>query len=186
MVVLSALFAAGMAIGGYISIPIGPVPVVLYNLFIFLAALLLGSKWGLLSVAVYLLCGSLGFPVFSGGGAGLAHLLGPTGGFLLGFLPAVWIGGFISEKGEYSILKSTIALVISALVVYACGVPWLKFSTRITWGEAFLAGMAPFLVIDAIKIAAAVIVQKAINPVWRFFITGQRNDQNKESEPEIS
>ncbi|RLC01276.1 MAG: biotin transporter BioY, partial [Deltaproteobacteria bacterium] len=84
MTVYASLFAALIAAGAYISVPIGPVPIVLQNLFVFLAGLLLGSKWGLACVGVYLLAGACGLPVFAGGTGGIARFAGPTGGYLLG------------------------------------------------------------------------------------------------------
>ena len=104
MLIFSALFAAFIAIGAHIIIPIGPVPFVLSNFFVFLAALLLGHKWGVLSVSIYLLCGIIGLPVFSKGGAGIAHLLGPTGGYLCAYIPAVWAGGMISKNNTLSLI----------------------------------------------------------------------------------
>jgi biotin transport system substrate-specific component len=86
MMVYASLLAALTAATALISIPVGDVPVVLYNFFILLMGLLLGRRWGTASIAVYLLAGSLGLPVFAGGKGGLAILLGPTGGYLIGFL----------------------------------------------------------------------------------------------------
>ncbi|MBN2442219.1 MAG: biotin transporter BioY [Spirochaetales bacterium] len=178
MLVFSALFAACIAIGSYIAIPFGPIPFVLSNFFIFLASLLLGSKWGLLSVSIYLLCGIIGLPVFSQGGAGIAHLLGPTGGYLFGYLFAVWTGGFIAERGKYSILRSGIAVIVAALLIYVVGVPWLKIQTGMTWDKALLAGMIPFLIPDGIKIIAAILIQKAIRPVWNLYMSDRKNAGN--------
>ena len=84
--VYASLLAALTAAGGYIQLPIGPVPIVLQNLFVLVAGLILGPRWGLTSMGIYLLLGLVGFPVFAGGKGGLAHLMGPTGGYLLGFL----------------------------------------------------------------------------------------------------
>jgi len=93
----TSLMAALIAVGAYIAIPIPivPVPIVLQNLFVLLAGLLLGSRWGLASMGLYLLAGSIGLPVFSGGRGGLAHFLGPTGGYLIGFAVEAWLVGFI-------------------------------------------------------------------------------------------
>src|SRR3972149_8733623 len=96
--VLASLWAALTAVGAYIHVPIGPVPIVLSTLFVLLSGLLLGSRWGLTSMCLYLLVGAIGMPVFAGGKGGLAHFLGPTGGYLFGFLFASWITGFISER----------------------------------------------------------------------------------------
>lgn len=176
MPVLSALFAASIAIGAYIIIPFNPVPFVLSNFFVLLAALFLGSKWGLVSVGLYLLCGTMGLPVFSKGGAGIAHLLGPGGGYLFGFLPAVWAGGFISERGGYSMIKSIPAATVATLLIYVCGIPWLKVQTGMTWGNALIAGMLPYLFFDSIKAGAAVAARKALNPVWSHFMKKDEDD----------
>lgn len=77
MTVYSSLMAALIAVGSFIAVPIGPVPIVLQNLFVMLAGLLLGSRWGLASVGLYLLAGVCGLPVFSGGGTGIGHFFGP-------------------------------------------------------------------------------------------------------------
>ena len=95
--VAGAAFTALTAVGAYISIPIGPVPIVLQNFFVILAGLLLGPVRGLVSVTVYLLIGAVGLPVFAGGTGGIGHFFGPTGGYLVGFLPAVFLTGLISH-----------------------------------------------------------------------------------------
>jgi biotin transport system substrate-specific component len=97
MTVYASLMAALVAAGAYLAIPIGPVPIVLQNLFVFLSGLLLGPRWGAASIGVYLLAGSLGLPVFAGGVGGIGRFVGPTGGYLLGFLPAVYVIGWISN-----------------------------------------------------------------------------------------
>ncbi|MGD9200475.1 MAG: biotin transporter BioY, partial [Chitinispirillia bacterium] len=101
--IFTALFAALMVMGTYIRIPIGPVPVVLTNFFIFLAGLFLGSWWGMASVGLYLLMGALGLPVFSSGG-GIAIFAGPTGGFLVGYLSAVFLCGLPALSKNKSIV----------------------------------------------------------------------------------
>ncbi|MDQ1330177.1 MAG: biotin transport system substrate-specific component, partial [Thermodesulfobacteriota bacterium] len=93
MMAYASLLAALTAVGAYIAIPVGPVPIVLQSLFILLAGLLLGSTWGVAGVGIYLLAGAFGLPVFAGGAGGIGRFLGPTGGYLLGFLPAVYIIG---------------------------------------------------------------------------------------------
>ena len=98
--VFASLLAAFTAAGAFIAIPIGPIPIVLQNLFIFLSGLLLGPRWGAASVGIYLLAGVCGLPVFAGGTGGPARLIGPTGGYLMAFLPAVWLIGAISARGR--------------------------------------------------------------------------------------
>jgi biotin transport system substrate-specific component len=167
MLVFASLLAALMTAGAYISIPVGPVPVVLQNMFVFLAGLLLGARWGLASVGVYLLAGACGLPVFAGGMGGIGRIVGPTGGYLIGYLPAVFIIGYLSRKGAARIGIDIIAMVCGTLVLYACGVAWLKTLTGMPWPKALAVGMYPFLVGDALKIAAAAAIAKAIRPIIR-------------------
>ena len=170
MIVFASLLAALMAAGAYLAIPIGPVPIVMQNMFVFLAALLLGARWGLSSVAVYLLAGACGLPVFAGGMGGIGRIIGPTGGYLVGYLPAVFLAGFISEKGGGRIVVDVLAMICGTLVLYACGVSWLKILTGMDWLKALAAGMFPFLIGDAVKIAAAALIAKSLRPIIR--VTG--------------
>lgn len=167
MIVFASLLAALMAAGAFLAIPIGPVPIVMQNMFVFLAGLLLGSRWGLASVAVYLLAGACGLPVFAGGMGGIGRLVGPTGGYLVGYLPAVFLLGFISEKASARIAFDVVAMICGTIVLYACGVSWLKILTGMTWAKALAVGMYPFLIGDALKIAAAALIAKALRPVVR-------------------
>jgi biotin transport system substrate-specific component len=165
MTVYAALMAALMAAGAYIAIPVGPVPIVLQNLFIMLAGLLLGPRWGTVSVGVYLLAGAFGLPVFSGGSGGLARFAGPTGGYLLGFLPAVYLIGLISRRKRRRALWDVLAMVLGTALIYALGVSWLIVWTHMGLQKALAAGVLPFLVGDALKIAAAVPIARALRPV---------------------
>jgi len=165
MVVLASLMAALMAVGAYIHIPIGPVPIVLTNLFVLLAGLLLGSRWGLASAGLYLLVGAIGLPVFYGGKGGLAHILGPTGGYLFGFVLSAWLTGFISERFRHSMVGGIIAVIFGSLVIYGLGVPWLKTITKMTWAKALTVGMIPFLLGDALKAAVAIVLARAVRPM---------------------
>jgi len=165
MTVFASLMAAMTAAGAYIAIPIGPVPIVLQNLFVLLTGLLLGPRWGIASVGVYLLAGVFGLPVFAGGTGGIGHLAGPTGGYLLGYLPAVAAVGWISAKGGGKIVTDIAALCAGALIVYAAGLPWLAWITGMPAGKAVAVGMLPFLPGDALKIAAAVPIARSLRPV---------------------
>ncbi len=175
--VYAALFAALIAIGAFVAIPIGPVPIVLQNMFVLLAGVLLGARWGTASVGIYLVAGICGLPVFAGGTGGIGRIIGPTGGYLIGYLPAVWLAGWISEKGRHRLAGNLMAMVLASAVVYALGVPWLKWVTGLSWAKAAAAGMLPFLPGDALKIVAAVPVVRAIKPIIddRLMPTGPDN-----------
>jgi len=163
--VYASLFAALMAAGAYMAIPIGPVPIVLQNMFVFLSGLLLGSRWGLTSVAVYLLAGIVGLPVFAGGTGGIGRIFGPTGGFLIGYLPVVFLVGRMAERLPRRMVWDVAAMAAGAMVLYACGVSWLAAVTGLPPAKALALGMVPFLPGDALKIAAAALIARAVRPV---------------------
>lgn len=186
--VYSSLMAALIAAGAYIIIPIGPVPISLQTLFVLLAGLLLGRKWGTASVAIYILSGALGFPVFSGGTGGISRLFGPTGGYLIGFIPAVYIVGSISEMFKQKILGDIFAMIIGTFVIYCFGISWLQIVSKLSFQKSLVLGMYPFLIGDVIKIAAAISIIKAIRPIINKFLmpVGFDHEFNKRSAPESS
>ena len=163
--VLTSLMAALAAVGAYIHIPIGPVPIVLTTLFVLLSGLLLGSRWGLASMGLYLLVGAIGMPVFAGGKGGVAHFFGPTGGYLLGFPLAAWLTGLISERSRGFLIWEIISVIIGSLAIYGLGVPWLKMVTQMPWLKSFLVGMVPFLIGDLVKASVAIILARAVRPI---------------------
>lgn len=166
--VLACLFAALISVGAYIAVPLPgtPVPIVLQNLFIMLAALLLGPVWGLAATLVYLALGALGLPVFAGGTGGFARFLGPTGGYLVGFVPSVPVMALISRLGaRRRWWRDTLALLAGSLIVYACGLPWLRIAIQGSWEKTAAAGLLPFLPGDAIKIALAALLSGRLAPL---------------------
>ena len=167
MVVLASLMAALTAVGAYIYVPIGPVPIILSTLFVILSGLLLGSRWGLTSMALYLLVGAIGLPVFAGGKGGFAHFMGPTGGYLFGYLFASWIAGFLSERSRGRMIVDIFAVITGSLVLYAVGVPWLKMITQMSWTKALMVGVLPFLIGDAIKASVVLILARSVRPILR-------------------
>ncbi len=173
--VYSSLMAALVAAGAFIAIPIGPVPIVLQNMFVLLTGLLLGRKWGLATIAVYLLAGGLGLPVFSAGRGGFAHFASPTGGYLVAYLIVVYLVGWITEITQErnrdhqtrQFVTDIVAMIIGSVVVYAIGVPWLKAVTGMPWSKAVAVGALPFLVGDLVKVVAAALIARIIRPAIR-------------------
>lgn len=146
----SSLFAVLIVLGSYISIPLPftPVPLTLQLFFILLAGSLLGSYYGFLSVLLYEILGILGFPVFAGGQAGLSVLLGPTGGYLFGFLIAPVIIGLLYRKNKKLLIPG---LILAILEIHLFGITYLSFNLRISLSRAFLIGSLPFLLLDFVK-----------------------------------
>jgi biotin transport system substrate-specific component len=98
---------------------------------------------------------------------GIGRIVGPTGGYLLSYLPAVFLIGFISKKGARRSLYDVVAMICGSFVVYACGVTWLKMLTGMSWAKTLAVGMYPFLLGDALKIAAAAVIAKTVRPAMR-------------------
>lgn len=153
-IALVGLFAALTAVGAVFSIPVGPVPFTLQLLFTLLAGAMLGSRLGALSQITYVLIGLAGLPVFSGRGAGLGHLLGTTGGFLIGFIAGAWLTGWVLERfhrgpGKPALWITALAMAAGIVVVYVFGLGWLG------WHLGGLAPavsvMVPFMFVDAVK-----------------------------------
>lgn len=155
MPVLASLFAALISVGAYVVIPIGgsPVPIVLQNAFILLSGLVLGPFWGVVAVFIYLIAGVLGLPVFSGGGKGLAVLLGPTGGYLASYPFVAVFVGFFTRWDFIKLWHTYLVLTIAVFFWYVGGVLGLRFALDISWTKAVGMGVLPFLIGDGIKVA---------------------------------
>lgn len=152
-------FSAFLAAGSWISIPFIPVPITLQTLFLFIAAGVMG-RYAVAPVALYLVMGALNFPVFHGGTAGIGVFLGPTGGYLLGFLPAALLSGIGFEHS--SRIARCGGMAVGLISLYGCGVAWLWFSSGLTLATALLLGAAPFIPGDILKSALAYAVTDRI------------------------
>lgn len=141
-----------------IPIPISPVPISLTVLTAFMAAYLLGWKKGCIAYLIYLLLGLVGVPVFSNFTAGPAKLLGPTGGYLIGFIFMILISGFFFEKFQRKLLPSILGMVLGLAVTYLFGTVWLAYQAQMDFVSALWAGVIPYLPADAIKIAIVLTV----------------------------
>lgn len=157
----TALLAAVLCILGPISFAVGPIPLSLGTLGIYLAAVLLPWKNALAAILVYLLLGMAGLPVFTGFSGGLMKLAGPTGGYLIGYLPCVFISSFATQKRNIAKTRIgqgviyIVSMVIGTLVLYGFGSAWYMISTGSSLISTLLVCVAPFLPGDALKIAAA-------------------------------
>jgi biotin transport system substrate-specific component len=157
--IYASMFGALTAIGALISLPLQPVPVTLQTLFLYLAGSLLGGRLGALSQFIYVILGVIGLPVFSGGKAGLGVFMGPTGGYLLGFIAGAFVTGKIVDARENpGVVWLVLAMMVGTAVVYTLGVTQLVLIGKLSVGKAFAAGVLPFLPGDALKIAAASVI----------------------------
>ncbi len=149
---VTAVMAAVICVLGPLSIPIGPVPVSLTNLAIYIAVYVLGAFQGTLSLLIYLLIGLAGLPVFSGFAGGPEKLFGPTGGYLIGFIPLAVISGLLVERYAEKRLISFFALVLGTAVCYAFGTLWLSYQSGLDLRAALFAGVIPFIPVDLVKV----------------------------------
>ncbi|MFD1929306.1 biotin transporter BioY [Sporosarcina siberiensis] len=162
MMIVTALFAAIIGVLAQVTIPLPLVPITGQTLAIGLAATILGAKYGTVSVLVYLGLGAVGVPVFAGMSGGLGSLVGPTGGFLFGFIPAAFIIGYYLEKTSFTVRNAIIANLIGMIITLVFGTVWLKFIAEIPWQAAFMGGFAPFIPVGIIKAVLAASVGIAV------------------------
>jgi biotin transport system substrate-specific component len=144
----TAGFVGLITLGGWLSIPFVPVPITLQTLFVLLSGAVL-KRYGVVPVILYILFGALNIPVFHSGLSGIGVLLGPTGGYILGFIPGVLIIGMAYERSSTAIRIG--GIVAANLIIYAVGILWLLYSTGISPLYALVFGMAIFLPGDILK-----------------------------------
>lgn len=157
--IFASVFGAVTAAGAYLMIPVPPVPITLQTFFLYLAASLLGGRLGALSQVVYLLIGIIGLPVFAGGKGGMGVLLGPTGGYLIGFVAGAYvIGRLVELRRDPGPVWLGFAMVGGTAVIYLLGVTQLMLVARFSINQAISVGVLPFLIGDAVKIGVAVLI----------------------------
>ena len=157
-----ALMAALMCVLGPMSIQIGIIPVSFTNLVIYLAVMLLGMREATISYCIYLLLGLVGLPVFSGYTGGVAKLAGPTGGYLVGFIFLALISGLFFNKSKGHVIITAVGMVLGTAAAYLFGTVWFVIEMQCTFLYAIEVCVMPFLIIDAVKIVAAVALGKAV------------------------
>ncbi len=154
------LMTAVLCIMGPLSlvIPISPVPISLTNFAICLAVILLGMKRGTLVTLVYLFIGFVGVPVFSAFTGGPGKLIGPTGGYLIGFIFLALIAGYVMDRFPGKVSWAVLGMGVGTMVLYGLGTVWLAYSAGLTFSQALFAGVIPFIPGDAIKIGLAIMI----------------------------
>jgi biotin transport system substrate-specific component len=155
----SALFIGLISLGAWVSIPFFPVPLTLQTLFVLLAGAVM-KRYAVIPVSLYVVLGALGLPVFHTGVAGFGMLLGPTGGYLIGFIFAALVVGLAYEY-ESVTLRIT-GLLAGSVIIYAGGVAWLMYSLGTGLIPAVISGVLPFVPGDVIKIYAAYMIAKRL------------------------
>lgn len=159
-----SLFATIIAVSGYITIPIpfSTVPVTAQTLAVMLAGGLLPVGQATVSILVFLLMGAVGLPVFSGGTAGLGIIVGKTGGYLIGFVAGAALISMLKGKKASFLRLLTVNAIGGIIVVYAFGILWLNYVTKLGISKAIIFGALPFIPGDIIKIIVAALITKRL------------------------
>ena len=159
----ASMFGALTALGAFIMIPLPPVPVTLQTLFVDLAGALLGGYLGAMSQVVYILLGVVGLPVFAGGKAGAGVLIGPTGGYLFGFVAGAFVIGKLTAMREKPGLVWLIgSMSLGIAVVYALGIAQLMVVAKLDLARAVAVGLLPPLPGDILKIVVAALICRKV------------------------
>jgi biotin transport system substrate-specific component len=166
-----ALFAAIVAVLGLLpplALPFIPVPITAQTLGVMLAGSVLGARKAGLSLLLFHLLVAAGLPLLAGGNGGLAVYVGPTGGFFVGFVPAAFVIGWLTERA-WTRLSVPLAFALNVLggigVIYAVGIPWLAVAAKLPLEKAALGSLA-FVPGDCVKAALAASVAVTLKRAW--------------------
>ena len=166
-VLLALVGTLALAVSAKTQIPFWPIPMTMQTFVVLVIGMAYGSRLGVVTVALYLLEGALGLPVFAGSpekGVGLVYMMGPTGGYLLGFVVAAWACGWMAERGfDRSLLKSLVAMSVGHALIFLFGVVWL--SQLMGFEKAFLVGVMPFWAATIVKTLLGVV---ALPLTWKW------------------
>jgi biotin transport system substrate-specific component len=155
-----------LTLSAKLQIPLWPVPMTMQTYVILVIGMAYGTRLGTLTIGAYLLAGALGLPVFAGTpekGIGVPYMLGPTGGYLVGFLVATVLLGKLAERGwDRRIVSSLLAMTAGHVLILACGAAWL--TVLLGWERALAVGVTPFIVATVLKTLLAAIT---LPVAWR-------------------
>lgn len=187
-----ALFAAIICIGAFLRIPIGPIPIVLQNALCILTSVILGGFLGAVPTALFLLCGLVGLPVYSGGTSGFAVWAGPTGGFLPGYLLGAILASLVAKRPSVeekkpkvgTIIRISIAMLLGMAVMYIPGIwhfmKWAGANSKVPQGSsafsyAIGACLLPYIPGDLLKTVLGILVAIKVRPVLAQYM-GKKHD----------
>lgn len=145
-----------------LTLPFSPVPLSLGTLAIYFNLIVLGQKKGLLSVVLYILLGLAGLPVFSNFTGGAAKLLGPTGGYICGYILLALLGGYFADKWKTHLFLVVIGMVLGTLVCYLFGTIWLSYQAQMSFTAALTVAVIPFIPGDAAKLVVAITLGEQV------------------------
>ncbi len=170
--ILTAIFAALTAVGGFLKVPAGPISFTMQVFFTCMAGLLLGPYWGSLSQLIYVLLGLVGLPIFTQGG-GLMYVVKPSFGFLIGLIPMAFIVGLLTRRVSMQLsrpkqfLRLLLAQTVGLVVLYVIGLPYMYIFLKGAWTiqKTIVSGCLIFLPFDLLKMVLASLLAVRIRPV---------------------
>lgn len=173
-----ALIAAGAgltAIAAQVSIPLWPVPITGQTLAVLLVGSILGALRGTLSMVLYAILGIVGLPVFSDASHGVGVILGPTGGYIIGFIFAAALTGWLAQRAwDHRIIGAFLSFTAGTVITFVIGLPWLAATLHLSFEQTLQAGLYPFIAGGAVKaLLAAGIVRLA----WRQIAVADDRDE---------
>ena len=166
-IILVFLGTVLLTISAKIKVPFYPVPMTMHTFVVVLIGITLGWKLGLTTIFLYLFEGAVGLPVFAGTpekGLGISYMIGPTGGYLVGFILSVFIAGFVNLNKN--IFVKFLLITLSIFAIYITGVPWLAYLAG--WEVAYVWGIKNFLLAEFFKISILVLTSKKLLKVRKF------------------
>lgn len=165
-IALIAIGTALLTLSAKINVPLPFVPMTMQTLVVVMLGAAYGARLGAATLVAYLAEGALGLPVFAGPVGGIAPLVGPTAGYLIGFVAAAYLTGWLAERGfGGSIVKLGAAMALGHLVILGCGFAWLAYGVRIGAEQAWLVGVVPFIAGTVVKTALGATLLPALRRV---------------------
>ncbi|MHC1747169.1 MAG: biotin transporter BioY [Cellulosilyticaceae bacterium] len=155
---LCAFFSALTAILSQIVIPMAPVPINLATFSVFVAGAVLGPKLGAISQLIYVLLGAIGLPVFAGFSGGVGIIVGPTGGYIVGYILAAWLTGFVVNRFGRKTKVLVFSMTLGLLLCYLLGTTWFMLVTKTSLAKSLMLCVVPFLFGDSLKVAGATLI----------------------------
>lgn len=176
--VLVSAGAALVSIAAQVAVPIWPVPITMQTFAVLLVGSSLGALRGSLSMVLYMTLGIFGLPVFSDASSGITVILGPTGGYIVGFVfAAAFIGWLAQRSWDRKILRSILGFFGGTVITFAIGLPWLAYTLSLSLEQTLHAGLYPFIIGG---IAKSLLAAGIITASWRFFSREDKLDSRIE------
>ncbi len=179
----TALLAAIICVLSPIAINIGPIPLSFGTLAIYIASSLIDMKHGVAAVVVFVALGAVGVPVFTNWTGGFGRIAGPTGGYIIGYIPMAFIIGLIVDRLNKHIWAYPVAMTVGTAVLYLFGTAWFMIQSGADLASALLACVVPFLIGDALKIVASTLLCFRLRRlVYKLILTDRREKKSVETD----